>query len=98
MNEVIARECEKSPEEYVKEVKFAIEQFCADFPPVEYEERPVCIPGIGDVFLRRVERLGYKGAFPRPYDWENLLPQLQSDEELLWIIRKRGSEDEQEHE
>lgn len=75
----------------VKEVERIMGDFNREFAPAEYEERPICIPGIGDIFLRHVTRLGYKGEFPRPYDWENLLPQLRMDEELLWIVRKTGS-------
>ena len=70
----------------------AINAFNESYPLPQYVSRPVCIPGIGDVFIRKVSRLGHKGEYPRPYDWENLVPQLQEGEELLWIIRKRGGD------
>ena len=62
--------------ESIKNIENVICKFNEEFPPAEYEDRPICVPGIGDIFLRHVTRLGYKGAFPRPYDWENLLPQI----------------------
>ena len=68
----------------------ALDRFNETYDIIPYVQRSVCIPGIGDVFVRRVTRLGYKGAYPRPYDWENLVPQLREGEELLWIVRKRG--------
>lgn len=68
----------------------ALDRFNETYDVIPYVQRPICIPGIGDVFIRRVTRLGYKGAYPRPYDWENLVPQLREGEELLWIVRKRG--------
>ena len=70
----------------------AINAFNESYPLPLYVPSPVCIPGIGDVFIRKVGRLGHKGEFPRPYDWENLVPQLQEGEELLWIIRKHGGD------
>ena len=46
----------------------ALDRFNETYDVIPYVQRPVCIPGIGDVFVRRVTRLGYKGAYPRPYD------------------------------
>ena len=76
----------------VKELEDAFSTFNKLFPvPVE-QDAPMLIPGIGDVFVRKVKRLGHKDIFPRHYDWENLLPQLTENEELLWIVRKNGKE------
>jgi len=76
----------------VKELEATLSAFNSMFPvPVE-QDAPMLIPGIGDVFVRKVKRLGHKDIFPRHYDWENLLPQLTDNEELLWIVRKNGKE------
>ncbi|NLF17554.1 MAG: ATP-binding protein, partial [Lentisphaerae bacterium] len=45
-------------------------------------------PGLGDILLAKVDRLGHRDKFPRPYDWENLIAQLEPGEELLWIVEK----------
>lgn len=45
-------------------------------------------PGLAEIQLASISRLGHRDMFPRPYDWENLLPMLESGEELLWIVRK----------
>ena len=80
-------------DESVKNLVDAFNVFADTYNVLPYESSSVCIPGIGDVFLRQVARLGYKGEYPRPYDWENLVPQLREGEELLWIVRKRGGQD-----
>jgi hypothetical protein len=49
-------------------------------------------PGLADLQLATVQRLGQRERFPRPYDWENLLPFLNNGEELLWIVRKEGGQ------
>ncbi len=46
------------------------------------------IPGCADLQLAQVRRLGHRGRFPQPHDWENLLPMLEAGEELLWIVTK----------
>jgi len=51
----------------------------------------VLIPGICDLQLAKVSRLGRRERFPRPHDWENLLPMLAAGDELLWIARKYSS-------
>ena len=45
-------------------------------------------PGLADVQLGEVQRLGLRDRYPRCYDWENLLPALAEGSELLWIVRK----------
>lgn len=51
--------------------------------------RPV-VPGLNDVQLAEVTRVGQSGEFIQPHDWENLLPALSPGQELLWVIRKDG--------
>lgn len=54
--------------------------------------RAVVRPGLAELQLARVHRLGRRDKYPRPYDWENLLPLLRDGDELLWIVRKdRGA-------
>lgn len=81
---------EKELPKPLRQVVIELNSFNEKFALAEYVHRPVCLPGIGDVFIRQISRLGYKGEYPRPYDWENLIPQLREGEELLWIVRKRG--------
>jgi LGFP repeat len=50
------------------------------------------VPGCADIQLARVNRMGHRGRFPRPHEWENLLPMLNPGEELLWVIKKKGVE------
>ena len=40
-------------------------------------------PGMADIQLVQVTQLGHRDKFPRPYDWENLIPMLHPNEELL---------------
>ena len=50
---------------------------------------PDCValnPGLADIQIARVRQVGHRDKFPRPYDWENLLPILETGEELLWIV------------
>jgi hypothetical protein len=47
-------------------------------------------PGLADTLLAEVSCLGHRDLFPRPYDWENLIPQLEPGEELLWMVEKLG--------
>ncbi|MEI6610714.1 MAG: DUF87 domain-containing protein [Deltaproteobacteria bacterium] len=49
-------------------------------------------PGLADIQLAKIEQIGHRDKFPRPYDWENLVPLLLPGEELLWIIEKRGQD------
>jgi DNA helicase HerA-like ATPase len=61
------------------------------------EALPDCLavnPGLADVQLAEISRLGHRDKFPRPHDWENLLPMLLPGEELLWIVRKKMEEEE----
>ena len=74
----------------VRELEQAFSTFSSLFPIPAERKAPMAIPGIGDIFIRKVKRLGHKDIFPRHYDWENLIPQLTEDEELLWIVRKNG--------
>ena len=43
-------------------------------------------PGLADVQLAKLSQLGHRDKFPRSYDWENLLPRLQPQEELMWVV------------
>ena len=74
----------------VEELEATFGTFAKLFPIPAEREAPMVIPGIGDIFIRKVRRLGHKDIFPRYYDWENLIPQLTEEEELLWIVRKNG--------
>ena len=50
------------------------------------------VAGCADIQLARIRRMGHRGRFPRPHEWENLLPMLEPGEELLWIVAKyRGA-------
>lgn len=55
-------------------------------------ERPLLIPGCADIQAAKVQRVGYRGKFPQPAEWENLLAMLEPGQELLWIINKREAE------
>jgi hypothetical protein len=46
-------------------------------------------PGLADTLLAEISVLGHRDKFPRPYDWENLIPQLEPGEELLWVAEKQ---------
>jgi len=46
--------------------------------------------GLNDLLLAEISQLGHRDKFPRPHDWENLLPTLKEEEELLWIAQKTG--------
>ena len=46
-------------------------------------------PALFDVYLAEVQLLGHRDDYPRPYDWENLIPTLEGGEELLWIVSKQ---------
>ena len=67
------------------------------FDEGEIEALPNCLainPGLADIQLTEVSRLGHRDKFPRPHDWENLLPMLLPGDELLWIVQKKtGSEE-----
>jgi len=92
----LAKEVNKKSKDAAWKLADAINAFNESYPLPLFTPSPVCVPGIGDVFIRRVGRLGYKGEYPRPYDWENLVPQLREGEELLWIIRKHGGDSSKE--
>jgi len=46
-------------------------------------------PGLRDIQMVQIRRLGHKDIVTRPWDWENLLSSMQDGEELLWIALKR---------
>ena len=48
-------------------------------------------PGLADIQIASVSRLGQHDRFPRSHDWENLLPLLREGEELLWIVRRSAA-------
>ncbi|TSA34567.1 MAG: ATP-binding protein [Verrucomicrobiaceae bacterium] len=58
-----------------------------DSPSAEYA---LLLPGCADLQAASIERMGYRGKFPKPAEWENLLSMLEPGQELLWIISKRG--------
>jgi hypothetical protein len=47
------------------------------------------IPGCADLQIASIQRIGYRGDFPKPVEWENLLAMLEPGQELLWIVTKR---------
>ena len=47
-------------------------------------------PGLADIQLAKVTRLGQRDRFPRCFDWENLIPALADGSELLWVVHKEG--------
>lgn len=49
-------------------------------------------PGLKDIQMAQITRLGHKDSIPRPWDWENLLSSLRDGEELLWIASKEHSQ------
>ena len=57
----------------------------------ELPETRLLAPGLADIQIASVSRLGQHDRFPRSHDWENLLPLLREGEELLWIVRKERS-------
>lgn len=52
-------------------------------------ELDLLLPGCADLQAASIQRVGYRGEFPRPVEWENLLSMLEPGQELLWIITKR---------
>lgn len=52
-------------------------------------ELDLLLPGCADLQLASIQRIGYRGEFPRPVEWENLLSMLEPGQELLWIVTKR---------
>jgi len=59
------------------------------------ESLPDCVPlnpGLADLQLAEISQLGHRDKFPRPYDWENLLPLLETGEELLWIVNMASNQ------
>lgn len=66
----------------------SLTQFDERFPIPAVTKYRTCVAALGDIFVRRVVRLGHRDKFPRPYDWENLISQLRPNEEILWIIHK----------
>ena len=45
-----------------------------------------------DVMLAEVTQIGHHDKYPKPYDWEDVLPTLRPNEELLWIVTKPTKE------
>lgn len=72
-----------TPQEFLEEGEISKEMAGSD---------PAMItnPGLADTLLAEITVLGHRDKFPRPYDWENLLPQLEQGEELLWMAEKHG--------
>ena len=52
-------------------------------------ELDLLLPGCADLQVAAIQRIGYRGEFPRPIEWENLLSMLEPGQELLWIVTKR---------
>lgn len=52
-------------------------------------ELDLLLPGCADLQAASIQRIGYRGEFPRPVEWENLLSMLEPGQELLWIVTKR---------
>lgn len=50
------------------------------------------LPGCCDLMVEKVERIGHRGDYPMPKEWENLLALLEPGHELLWVITKRPEE------
>jgi hypothetical protein len=46
------------------------------------------VPGCGDLQVATLSRIGHRGDFPMPKDWENVLSMLAPGQELLWIVNK----------
>ena len=65
-------------------------QELAELELMEMNEKLTVSPGMKDVLLAEVSQLGHKDKFPRAYDWENILPTLKDEQELLWVIKKQG--------
>jgi len=59
--------------------------------PVTIEEKNARFiqPGLKDIIFAKIATLGHRDKFPRQYDWENLIPTLAGNEELLWIAHKK---------
>ena len=49
----------------------------------------ILIPGCADLQMAAIKRIGHRGNFPMPKEWENLLSMLEPGQELLWIVTKR---------
>ncbi len=49
-------------------------------------------PGLNDIQLGRITRLGHKGELPLYWNWENILSSMTPGEELLWIAVMKGGE------
>jgi hypothetical protein len=47
------------------------------------------IPGCADLQVAAIQRIGHRGEFPKPVEWENLLAMLEPGQELLWIVTKQ---------
>ena len=45
-----------------------------------------------DIMMAEISQLGHIDKVPRQYDWEDMLPTLRPDEELLWIVHKPKTE------
>ncbi len=57
--------------------------------PKECSKNQLLLPGCADLQVAQVDRIGYRGDYPSPREWENMLSMLETDQELLWIIAKR---------
>jgi hypothetical protein len=57
-----------------------------DSPSADLE---LLLPGCADLQAASIQRIGFRGKFPNPSEWENLLAMLEPGQELLWIITKQ---------
>lgn len=48
------------------------------------------LPGCADLQAASIQRIGFRGKYPNPSEWENLLAMLEPGQELLWIITKQS--------
>jgi len=79
--------------EQLKSVLISREQFfttCGQLNELPLSE--TINPGLFDLQLASVKRLGHRDKFPRSYDWENLIPLLKPQEELLWIVERQNND------
>jgi hypothetical protein len=87
----------KSSDEHPKELQILAEAAAFELGMVGSEslfespsaELDLLLPGCADLQAASIQRIGYRGEFPRPVEWENLLSMLEPGQELLWIVTKR---------
>lgn len=87
----------KSSDEHPRELQILAEVAAFELGMVGSEslfespsaELDLLLPGCADLQAASIQRIGYRGEFPRPVEWENLLSMLEPGQELLWIVTKR---------